>query len=266
MSATDRIGLQDKAVLVVGGGSGIGRATAVLAAECGARVAVADLDGDRAKEVAAEVGGVPIVGDVLNEDCAAAVVYEEHGALGGLNGLVNIVGLAGWSDLMSMDMATWEHDLRINLTHHLLVGRAAAKHMFAGGGGAMAFVASVSGIYGAPNHGAYGAAKAGVISLVRTMTNEWTPRGIRINAVAPDIIATPRVLTSFGERGIDDVDALAADEGVPLARWGKPEEIAGPLVFLISDLSSFMSGQCLIVDGGTHAKFPHPGPKAFDED
>jgi len=267
MSGTsDVFGLQDEPALVVGGGSGIGRAAALLLAEVGARVAVADLDADRAAEVAEEVGGIAISGDVTDEAGATAVVDEAHEALGGLTRLINIVGVASWGDLLTVDLPTWEHDLRINLTQHLLVGRATARHMLRGGGGAIAIVTSVSGIYGAPNHGAYGAAKAGANDLMRTMANEWSGRGIRINSVAPDIIATPRVVAGFEERGVGNMDDLAAADGVPMARWGKPEEIAGPLVFLVSDLSTFMTGQCLIVDGGTHARFPHGGVKPFGEE
>jgi NAD(P)-dependent dehydrogenase (short-subunit alcohol dehydrogenase family) len=256
---TDVLGLQGKRTLVVGGGSGIGRATAALLGRAGAEVAVADLDGERASAVAEEVGGHAIVGDVLDEAGATAVVDQAHEVLGGLAGVVNIIGLASWSDLMSVDLATWEADIRMNLTQHLLVGRAAARHMMREGGGALAMVTSVSGIYGAPLHAAYGAAKAGAISLVRSMTNEWSPHGIRINSVAPDIIATPRVVAAYHEGGGNDMNEAARRDRVPLARFGTPEEIAGPLVFLISDLSSFMTGQCLIVDGGTHALFPHAG-------
>jgi 3-oxoacyl-[acyl-carrier protein] reductase len=255
---SDLLGLRDKPSLVVGGGSGIGRATAKLLAELGARVAVADLDGDRAREVAGEIGGHAVVGDVTDEHDAIRMVDEARDALGGLSRLVNIVGLASWADLMSIDLATWEADLRMNLTQHLFVCRASARHMLRDGGGAIAIVTSVSGIYGAPNHAAYGAAKAGAIDLVRTMANEWSGRGIRVNAVAPDIIATPRVVAGLAGPG-GDLDARAAADGVPMARFGQPEEIAGPLVFLLSDLSSFMTGQCLIVDGGTHARFPHGG-------
>ena len=117
----------------------------------------------------------------------------------------------------------------MNLTQHLLVGRAAARHMIDDGvPGALAMVTSVSGLYGAPNHAAYGAAKAGATNLARTMANEWGPYNIRVNWVAPDIIATPRVVEGFHQGGRTDIDALAADDGVPLARFGRPEEIAGP--------------------------------------
>ncbi|MCU1484278.1 MAG: short-chain dehydrogenase/reductase [Actinomycetia bacterium] len=259
-------GLEGKPALVVGGGSGIGRATALLLAEVGARVAVADLDGDRAKAVASEVDGTAIAGDVTDPDDAQRVVDEAHAALGGIHAVANIVGLASWSDLMSMDLATWEHDLRINLTQHLFVGRAAARHMIDdGAAGTLALVTSISGIYGAPNHSAYGAAKAGATNLARSMANEWAPHGIRVNSVAPDIIATPRVVAGFEERGVTDMDPIVAEEAL-LAHWGRPQDIAGPLVFLLSDLAAFITGQNLIVDGGSNARFPHAGPKPFSED
>jgi NAD(P)-dependent dehydrogenase (short-subunit alcohol dehydrogenase family) len=267
---TNSLGLLGKPVLVVGGGSGIGRATALLLAEVGANVAVADLDVARAAEVSGEVAAlgvktIAIAGDVTVPNGAQQVVDEAHRALGGLHGMANIVGLASWADLMTVDLRMWDGDLRINLTQHLLVGRAAARHMINDGvSGRLAIVTSISGIYGAPNHAAYGAAKAGATNLARSMANEWAPHGIRVNSVAPDIIATPRVVAGFQERGILDMNAIAADDGVPLARWGQPREIAGPLVFLLSDLSGFMTGQNLVVDGGTHARFPHGGPRAFD--
>jgi 3-oxoacyl-[acyl-carrier protein] reductase len=259
-------GLDGKPALVVGGGSGIGRETAKLLAEVGARVAVADLDADRADEVAKEVGGIAISGDVTDPAGAQRVVDEAHEALGGLSAVANIVGLAAWADLLSVDLATWEGDLRINLTQHLLVGRAVARHMIADGvRGALAIVTSISGIYGAPNHAAYGAAKAGATNLARSMANEWAQYGIRVNSVAPDVIATPRVVAGFEGRGVSDMNSIVAEEAL-LGRWGRPEEIAGPLVFLLSDLANFITGQNLIVDGGSNARFPHSGPKPFSED
>ena len=265
----DVFGLRGKPVLVVGGGSGIGRATALLLGRVGAHVAVADLDIARAREVSAEVAAlgvtsIALTGDVTEPTAAQAVVDDAHGQLGGLVAVINIVGVASWADLLSMDIEMWESDLRSNLTHHLFVGRAAARHWIADGvAGRLAIVTSISGIFGAPNHAAYGAAKAGAIALARTMAGEWAPHGIRVNSVAPDIIATPRVVAGFTERGITDINEIVIADGVPLARWGTPDEIAGPLVFLVSDLSNFMTGQNLVVDGGTQSRFPHGGPKPF---
>jgi 3-oxoacyl-[acyl-carrier protein] reductase len=261
---SDVFGLEGVPALVVGGGSGIGRATANLLHQVGASVAVADLSPELAQEVASEVNGVAVAGDVTDRAGAAAVVDEARSALGGLGALVNIVGAASWSGLNDLDDETWERDLRLNLTQHLYVCQAAAKHMSAGG--AMSLVASVSGLYGAPNHAAYGAAKAGVMALARTMANEWGPRGIRVNCVAPDIIATPRVVAGFAADGGEaQMTAIARADGVPLGRWGRPEEIAGPLVFLVSPLAGFMTGQTLVVDGGTQARFPHGGANPLND-
>jgi NAD(P)-dependent dehydrogenase (short-subunit alcohol dehydrogenase family) len=129
-----------------------------------------------------------------------------------------------------------------------------------GAWGSIAMVASVSGIYGAHNQVMYGIAKAGVMSLARTLADEWGPHGIRVNCVAPDITAVPRLVDGVGlpeKEAFARFDAMAAAEGVPLQRFGRPEELAGPLLFLLSDLSSFMTGQTLVVDGGTMVHFPH---------
>src|SRR4051794_5159502 len=260
---SDVFGLDGVPALVVGGGSGIGRATANLLHQVGASVAVADVNADLAQEVASEVNGVAVTGDVTDRAGAAAVVDQAPEGLGGLRALVNIVGAASWSGLNELDDETWERDLRLNLTQHLYVCQAAAKHM--SDGGAMSLVASVSGLYGAPNHAAYGAAKAGVMALARTMANEWGSRGIRVNCVAPDIIATPRVVAGFAESGVGEMDDIARADGVPLGRWGRPEEIAGPLVFLVSPLAGFMTGQTLVVDGGTQARFPHGGANPLND-
>jgi NAD(P)-dependent dehydrogenase (short-subunit alcohol dehydrogenase family) len=259
----DILGLRGARTLVVGGASGIGRATAVLLARCGANVVVADVEQDAARLVAEEVAAIGVtaevaIGDATDEVQAIEMVATSTKVLGGLDGMVNIVGMAGWKTLFEMDEATWQLDLQRNLTQHFYVGRAVARAMIAQGtGGAMALVASVSGIYGAPNHGAYGAAKAGVMDLARTMSQEWAGYGIRVNAVAPDCIATPRVVATYAAQGLEPSQEAANKGVVPMARFGTPEEVAGPLVFLLSDLATFMTGQSLVVDGGTHAAFPH---------
>jgi NAD(P)-dependent dehydrogenase (short-subunit alcohol dehydrogenase family) len=257
------LGLRGNKALVVGGGSGIGRATSLLLAQAGADVIVGDFSPENAAKVAAEVEALGVQtgtvgGDVTIEAEAIGAVDQAAELLGGrLDVLVNIVGFAAWKSLFEIDDDTWALDISRNLTQHLYVSRAAARHMIdQGTGGRMSLVASVSGIYGAPNHGAYGAAKAGVMDLIRTMSQEWGPHGIRVNGVAPDCIATPRVAESYRSQGIDLVDQ-AHELGVPLGRFGECDEIAGALVYLVSGLSSFVTGQTLIVDGGTHAAFPH---------
>jgi NAD(P)-dependent dehydrogenase (short-subunit alcohol dehydrogenase family) len=255
-------GLEGKAALVVGGGFGIGRASALLLGRAGAHVAVADLDGERAAAVAGElealgVRSTPLTGNVTERAEAESIVGRAADFHGRLDVVINMVGTAGWAQLLDVDDDTWQTDLTRNLTQHLYVGRAAAQRMIdQGTGGAIAVVASVSGLYGAPNHGAYGAAKAGLMGLVRTMAQEWGPHGIRINAVAPDMIATPRVLAAYAGTG-NNPDHAAQADGAPLGRFGTPEEIAGPLVFLVSSLASFITGQTIVADGGQRAAFPH---------
>jgi NAD(P)-dependent dehydrogenase (short-subunit alcohol dehydrogenase family) len=258
----DLFGLAGKPALVVGGGFGIGRASALLLAQAGANVVVADLDEARAASVAKEITGLgrraaALTGDVTDRHQADALVAAAAEFHGGLEVVINMVGAAAWAKLLEVDDDTWSTDLSRNLTQHLYVGTAAARRMIdQGTGGRIAVVASVSGLYGAPNHGAYGAAKAGLMDLVRTMAQEWGPHAIRVNAVAPDMIATPRVLAAYADQG-NDPDTAARADGAPLGRFGTPEEIAGPLVFLVSDLAGFMTGQTLVVDGGQRAAFPH---------
>jgi 3-oxoacyl-[acyl-carrier protein] reductase len=262
MADDNILGISGKKALVVGGGFGMGRETALLLARAGVDVVVADMDADRAKAVQAEVEthGVnsgSLSADVTDRAQAEQLVTSADQALGGLDIVINIVGLAAWGDLMTIDDDTWDAQFAINLRHHLNVGRASARLWIDRGvAGRLAMVASVSGIYGAPFHPAYGAAKAGVMSLTRTMSQEWGAHGIRVNAVAPDVIATPRVRGGFEANGAD-MNALATKEHVSLCRFGEPNEIAGALVFLVSDLAGFITGQTLIVDGGVNASFPH---------
>lgn len=253
-------GLEGEPALVVGGGYGSGRETALLLAEAGARVAVADIDRERAEAVAKEVGGVAVVGDVTDPDGAATMVDQAHAALGGLTRVANIVGLVKMAPFIETDLAHWEAQMRLNLYSQMFVCHAAGRHMLRERGGSIAMVASVSGYYGARNQVAYGIAKAGVMSLARTLSDEWAGQGIRINCVAPDITAVPRLTDAMPmaeEEAQARLDAMAAAEGVPMQRFGRAHEIAKPLLFLLSEMSSFMTGQTLVVDGGTMVHFPH---------
>lgn len=256
MADANILGLAGKGALVVGGGSGIGRATCLLLARAGAKVAVGDIDPGAAKEVAVEVAAAGasagvVLGDVTVERSAIDLVNQAAELHGQLDVLINIVGMAGWVKLLDVDDAAWQLDLQRNLNQQLYVGRAAARRMIEQGtGGAMSLVASVSGIYGAANHGAYGAAKAGLMALGRTMAVEWGGHGIRVNSVAPDMIDTPRVVASRERSGATEPTDFMRQNRLAVGRRGVPDDIAGALVFLVSDLSGFMTGQTLVVDGG----------------
>lgn len=249
--------LSGRGALVVGGGQGIGRATARLYAEAGADVAVADVDLGRAESVAAEVrelgrDSVAITLDATREADAERAVRESEAALSNFSIVANIVGAASWAPLLEVDDATWERDFALNLKQHLHVGRSAARNWIERGrGGSLCVVGSVSGLFSSARHGAYGAAKAGVLGFVRTASEEWWPHDLRVNAVVPGAVRTPRIEASW------------ADGSVPkptedlLGRLAAPEDIASAILFFSSDLARKVTGQSLVVDGGWTTRFPY---------
>lgn len=250
--------MDGRAALVVGGGQGIGRAAALLLGRAGARVAVLDCEAERAKSVAEElaaegVASAPVVADVTQADGAASGVDEAARAVGPLDAVVNIVGSASWGGLLELDEAIWERDFLVNLKQHWYVGRSAARAWVnAKRPGALAVVASVSGLFSAPRHGAYGAAKAGLLAFVRTAADEWWPHGIRVNAVVPGSVRTPRI-EAMWEKG--EIPKPTAET---LARMALPEDIASAALFFVSPLAQRVTGQLLVVDGGTTSRFPYP--------
>ena len=170
-----------------------------------------------------------------------------------LHHVVDIVGMAQFGDLLDVDDANWEFHHDECVRQALYVLQAGARALREGGGGSMAFVASVSGISSAPRHIAYGVAKAGLMSMVRTAAVELGPLGIRVNAVAPGMVATPRISAALGTDGIAEQGANS-----PLGTVARPKDIASALLFLVSDLSAYVSGQTLVVDGAVGVKFPYP--------
>jgi 3-oxoacyl-[acyl-carrier protein] reductase len=245
-----------RAALVVGGGQGIGRAAALALARCGARVGVLDAEATRAEAVAAELrseGGhaEALCADVTKPDDAQRGVARAARAFGGLDAVVDIVGSASWGSLLELDEATWERDFSVNLKQHWYVARSAARAWIdARRPGSLCVVGSVSGVFSAAGHGAYGAAKAGLLALVRTAAEEWWPHGIRVNAVVPGAVRTPRIEAAW------DAGAIPRPAPETLARMALPEDVAHAALFLISDLARRVTGQSLVVDGGTTTKFP----------
>lgn len=246
----DLLGLQGKAALIVGGGRGMGESSARYLAEAGCDVAIADIDADRAQRVAAMVAGlgrksVAIVGDALEDGQAMVMVDKARQALGGLDRLVTIVGQALFKPTLEFTPEDWDSDQARNLRYAFFAAQAFARPLIAEGKpGAIVCICSVSGLQAAVQHVAYGAAKAGLISMVRTLGVEWAPHGIRVNGVAPGSIITPRI-PETPERAQQTRDSL-----IPMRRRGQIDEIGRAVLFLSSDLASYVTGHALPVDGG----------------
>lgn len=251
--------LDGRGVVVAGAGQGIGRQVTHALVQNGARVLCLDHDRDAAEHVAGEVGGVPATADVRERSDLEDALGVARDEFGRLDAVVDIVGMAKYVPLLQTSDEDWSWTFDMVLRHAWLlaqVGGAIMKDQDRradGQRGAFAFVASASGQSSAPWHAAYGAAKAGLMSLVRTMAVEYGPMGIRANAVAPGFVWTPRIAAMVGEEGRERNVA-----NTPLRGVAEPSDVASALLFLVSDLAAFVSGQVLSVDGATGVKFPYP--------
>jgi NAD(P)-dependent dehydrogenase (short-subunit alcohol dehydrogenase family) len=244
--------LTGKKAFVTGASRGIGRAIAVGLAAAGADVAIAARSQEGLAETAHQVTAVgrkafvfPL--DVTRQDNVAATVNEAVRLLGHLDIVVNNAGGMNFAaPFLDMRISGWDKVMRLNLDSTVYVCQAAGPHLRERGRGSVINVASVAGLTSTPALIPYGAAKAGVISVTKTLAVEWAPSGIRVNALCPGWTATDlnRHLWDGPDRG------RAVIAGVPMGRWAQPGEMAGPAVFLASDASSYMTGQVLVVDGG----------------
>jgi len=247
-------GLTDKVAIVWGGGQGMGERSALRLAEAGCHVAIVDIAPERSEPAAAKIRelgrrAIALTADVTSEQQVEAALEAAEAALGPVDVMVTVVGLGIFSPLAEMTLEQWDASLNINLKAFFLPARAVARSLLRGGRpGAILGVSSVSGLTAAPRHGAYGAAKAGLVSLVRTMALEWGPAGIRVNAIAPGRISTPR-------HGMTEADEPVVKQKLPLQRMGTVDEIAKAALFLVSDLSSYVTGSTLAVDGGWMSTF-----------
>jgi NAD(P)-dependent dehydrogenase (short-subunit alcohol dehydrogenase family) len=248
--------LAGRRVLVVGAGTrpdpepdapmGNGRAIAVLAAREGAAVACSDIDRAAAEETARLVeaeGGKAhvVVGDVADADVCRALVEDSVAALGGLDGVVLNVGIADGRRLEGTSVEAWDRTFAVNLRAHFLICKAALPMM---DGGAIVFISSIAGLTAGSQLPAYDSSKAGLLGLCRHVALEGTRRGVRANVVAPGLIDTP--LGRLATRGRPG----RAKTPVPLGRQGTAEEVAGPVIFLLSGEASYITGEVLAVDGG----------------
>jgi len=244
--------LDNQVALVTGAATGIGRATALALAASGARVAVNHLGKpEQAQELVEEIrraggGAVVIEADVSDEVQVQRLIDECLMQLGGLDILVNNAGVVLEKPFLSMSVADWDHIINTDLKSVFLCARAALPKMLEKGSGCIVNIASELGFIGRAEYTAYTTAKAGVMTLTRSLAREFAPT-IRINAVAPGPTATPML-----EPGAMSQEVIDEESNIPAQRLGEPEEIAAAVVFLASAQASFFHGQVISPNGGAY--------------
>jgi 3-oxoacyl-[acyl-carrier protein] reductase len=256
--ASFELGIQDRTVVVAGaGGDGIGTGVSALLVRTGATVLGLDVDRDALALTEHAVGAdvahfVPVVADVTD----ATAVEGALAALGDLPPLLGLVHVVGgmpfddWSLITGMPPARFAAVVELNLQSTFVTTQAIARRLVAQGtAGSIVMVSSISGTSAMPYGAPYAAAKAGVLAFMRTAALELGPHGVRVNAVAPGTIRT-----AHSERGTPTVDSPEEQRAIPLRRRGEPDDIAGAVLYLLSDLAGFVAGHTLVVDGGSSAR------------
>jgi NAD(P)-dependent dehydrogenase (short-subunit alcohol dehydrogenase family) len=245
----DLLRLHDQGVVVLGAGQGIGKEVCHALAQAGARLLCVDRDEDLARRVAHETHGIAFVADVTQRHDMERIIATAEGTFGNqFRGLVDIVGVAHIGPLESFDDTAWGGQMDIVLRHAFLalqIGGTSLKRL---GGGAMTFVGSISGLQSVPGQSIYGAAKAALHQLVRCAAHEFGPTGVRVNAVAPSFVRTPRL-----EARLDEAFWTQLEKTIPMRRVGQPSDVAAAVLFLQSELARYVTANVLTLDGGTSA-------------
>ena len=243
------------AVVITGGASGIGRGCATVLAEQGRNVALWDLQGDLARSTAAEIAaatGVRAIGlgvDVTDSSSFAAAIDASRAECGAIGGLVHAAGTVRSQSIGDLDEDGWDFVLDVNLRALPLLVQALHADLASTPGGAIVGIASIEAWIGNGAIPAYCASKAGMLGVVRSLSDRLGPEGIRINAVCPGYIETPMLAPTLGIPGIRERFV----ESTTLKRMGEPRDIGEPVAFLLSSGASFITGQSLAVDGGVLA-------------
>jgi NAD(P)-dependent dehydrogenase (short-subunit alcohol dehydrogenase family) len=247
--------LKNKVMIVTGAGQGIGRAIAIRFAREGALQVIVDINPETLKETGQllkemEASYVPVLGDVSRPEDAGKIVSSAIERYGGIDGLINNAAV-GYLEkrphpLLETSEEDWDRQIDVNLKSIYLVSRAVLPEMMKRSRGKIVNIASIAGVQAIPWSAAYCAAKAGVVNLTRSMALDYGKHGIHVNAIAPGTIATPMSQYKLEMPEVKDFLIKA----IPLGRFGSPDDIAGPAVFLSSSDSDFITGHVLLVDGG----------------
>ena len=243
--------LEGRAGVITGAAQGIGRALAKGLAAAGAQVALLDREADgvcTASEELTRAGAKASahVADITDAEAVGVAIDDAAQRHGRLDFLVNNAGIRLIEPLMEMEVGAWRRTLDVDLTGTFICIRAAVPHMLRAGGGRIVNIASVAGLLAFSNRAAYNVSKAGVIALTKSVAVELAAQGITCNAIAPGVIETPLTRDYFDDPEL----APRIKANTPLGRWGQPEELVGPVVFLCGPGAEFVQGATLVVDGG----------------
>ena len=242
-------GLKGKRVLITGGASGIGAATAARFLEEGSTVCVLDRDArgrDRIRQELPHLAGT-VDADVSNLKQVQAAFSDAVRMMGGVDVVINNAGISIRHDFLKITPEEWDKVIAVNLTGVFYVAQTAARHMWEHDGGIILQTASTNGVMGYPYYADYNAAKAGVIELTRSMALELAPK-VRVCAVAPGSVLTPMQRAEYTDAMLDEVNRK-----IPMRRHAKPEEIAALFAFLASDDAAYMTGHVYTIDGAETA-------------
>ena len=242
-------GLKDKRVLITGGASGIGAATAKRFLEEGSQVCVLDRDATACEHLKHELHdlGEAIIADVTDLMQVEAAFAEAIRLMDGVDVLVNNAGISVRHKFLDITPEEWDKVVAVNLTGVFYVAQTAARHMWERGSGVILQTASTNGLVGQPFYADYNATKAGVIELTRTMALELAPK-VRVCAVAPGYVLTPMQRAEYSDAMLEEVNRK-----IPLGRHATPDEIAGLFAYLASDDAAYATGQVFTLDGGETA-------------
>jgi 3-oxoacyl-[acyl-carrier protein] reductase len=243
------IDLTGRIALVTGGARGIGRCIGLALAEHGADVGLIDVDEAAGRETADAIGRTGRRAafercDVTSPDDVKRATEAIRTALDGLDILVNNAGITRDTLLLRMKDEDWARVMEVNLTGAFLFTRAAARHLMRSDRGRIINIASVVGVIGNAGQANYAASKGGLIAFSKAVAKELAPRGVTVNAIAPGYIETEMTA------GLDEQAKAALLAAIPAGRYGKPEDVAGGVLFLASDLASYVTGHVLVVSGG----------------